>query len=1793
MKMFKIVQKQTYTFLSHRYGMLLIFSGIILVIVSAFQFGEVAIEWSQDRYSRLFNIYHDNIANKAFENRMCLPIPIDAVYTWVNGSDIKLLKDLEQAKRELESSVTNTTDNSESSFQCRLKDCMPAALLVTSPALDRSVTVSQLGAVESSLLPITAISNITREGGQTNTILQFQKQDDVEAVVKKTQSFTLSNKNYTLSKGYITSDFAVTGSVAFSDRVLITGVGKDTTEEEVKFRLADQYQKDVGEVVVENVAGLAVVFITNPEVINDVISEAEKTNTTSVLKVNKAYLMWNLEHEEAKPDEDYAPNRFEDNEELRYSLRSLERHAPWIRRVYIVTNGQIPSWLNLDNPRLVLVSHDEIFQNKTHLPTFSSPAIESHIHRIPGLSRKFVYLNDDTMFGKDIWPDDFYTHASGQKVYLTWPVPNCAEGCPSSWIKDNYCDKACNNSECEWDGGDCEGVQAQGGMGIGLHGGSTNLDQMYCNTGCANGWIADKYCDQACNVPECGFDAGDCGKGNFHRVHSTLVSEDRMHITLPKGLEVTYFNVTPIFGQGSTITEGKYDNKEIVRTATIAQKFKTVHLLLYKNMSESTLTFHILGKGPNDTLLNVTFNVTVDTRENKGLDLKLLNLGNETSEKETEVKEEDSEFPFNFDDISEERQAPKVSRVRDKEVGVSYEPKEEELTEEVAKQLEELKQQLEDGDLTQKGHDRLRSQILAHYMLSPEYTKRRREVALGLHARGDQQPLQNAKQQFKETDFVGQIPAGGLPGQGQDQFRQPQVVVDNQLQQQKMWPNVQGYQGQGQANGQGLGQGGNFMGQGQNQGLMLGNQGQEQVVNQQGQLGRNNLPGQEPQQQFRPYQVPVNQQPDFGQQLGQQPRQQPVGQVHVDVGMPLEGGQQLKQVAPGQAGQVPHIQEQFGQVPAKNLPVEQVQGGLMGRQDAGMGQQQFQPRQEFEQVEKLPQVNIVGQNGVNVGLNPPQPGRLNGEQTNVAANGFKHEADVFDDLMFGINVPPAGQGQRDALHLQPQGMAEVKTGPKPADDETFNAGLGPDKNQAGPQQNLAAPVQIEPMEDFQQRIAENMQQPKEGGQLGEAPVLQNQFKSNQNQGKGMDQFALNNQKVRDTKEKYKNLADKFENHRENLLTKKKKKYNDGGAGEDDLVARQRHDNQDTFDQPLGVENKIGKVNQQPVQDAVPLAGIGQNLQQVDTQNKPIKTQEELSKPIQAGLDVNQPMRNDRVDQPAVQVKNGFEDQPGGGNGNDIDDNNIGNLLKEQNNLPFQLPDAAEVDFEDANEGERGLQGANDEEKLKQGDQGFRKLLSVNKMTKEAAKVTTDNERSQGKQYIAQLLNDAKSIFRDPAFQSEWPKQIDMRISPGYLVHELQKKLTETMSHSDNFESVKHEKKKWSKSTGKPSPNITAQPVDETEAQQSKDEQDRKSSFLPWERSDSFKNLTQILEHQDVMQQFSVQSGSRRHLLDTFGDSLRHVNKLFNKKFGYQARKVPAHMPHMIDVGIMNDLQAEFAEEYDITSSHRLRHPRDMQYAFSYFYYLMGTPKIVNVTEVFDEFDTDDSGVLSDREIRTLATRLYDLPLDLKTLTSLEKLIITCAENITEKLTQPADSAIEKYYEEKMPQVTKDLLMHCPPLIDKMQGSVKGQTMYKYELMGEDEIAFKMIQTNVSKVIGQLDDIRKHPKKFVCLNDNIDHTSKDAYMVKAVLQDFYESLFPIPSQFELPREYRNRFLHIDELREWRRYRDWLRFWTHLSLGALITFSIISFCSSHLLALKRRCFGRRRWRGSGVAETVQHV
>lgn len=99
--------------------------------------------------------------------------------------------------------------------------------------------------------------------------------------------------------------------------------------------------------------------------------------------------------------------RFFDNDELKYSLRSLEMYAPWINHVYIVTDRQIPKWLNIGYAKVTVVDHSEIMPQEL-IPCFNSAVIEYFLPFIPGLQEKFLYGNDDTFFGNYVYPEDFF-----------------------------------------------------------------------------------------------------------------------------------------------------------------------------------------------------------------------------------------------------------------------------------------------------------------------------------------------------------------------------------------------------------------------------------------------------------------------------------------------------------------------------------------------------------------------------------------------------------------------------------------------------------------------------------------------------------------------------------------------------------------------------------------------------------------------------------------------------------------------------------------------------------------------------------------------------------------------------------------------------------------------------------------------------------------------------------------------------------------------------------------------------------------------------------------------------------------------------------------------------------------------------------------------------------------------------------------------------------------------------------------------------------------------------------------
>ncbi|MBQ6196104.1 MAG: stealth family protein [Lachnospiraceae bacterium] len=89
-----------------------------------------------------------------------------------------------------------------------------------------------------------------------------------------------------------------------------------------------------------------------------------------------------------------SEERFRDFGLLRFVFRGIAEFAPWVRKVFFITDGQKPDWLNTEYEKLVWIKHEDYIPSD-YLPTFSANPIELNLHRINELSEHFLYFNDD------------------------------------------------------------------------------------------------------------------------------------------------------------------------------------------------------------------------------------------------------------------------------------------------------------------------------------------------------------------------------------------------------------------------------------------------------------------------------------------------------------------------------------------------------------------------------------------------------------------------------------------------------------------------------------------------------------------------------------------------------------------------------------------------------------------------------------------------------------------------------------------------------------------------------------------------------------------------------------------------------------------------------------------------------------------------------------------------------------------------------------------------------------------------------------------------------------------------------------------------------------------------------------------------------------------------------------------------------------------------------------------------------------------------------------------------------
>lgn len=109
--------------------------------------------------------------------------------------------------------------------------------------------------------------------------------------------------------------------------------------------------------------------------------------------------------------------RFNNHDELRYSIKSIELYLPWVRNIFIITDNQNPLRCE-SNKKIKIIDHKEIIDDK-YLPTFNSHVIEAHLHKVPNLAEHFIYFNDDVFVARPLPPGHFFKSNGLSSLFIS------------------------------------------------------------------------------------------------------------------------------------------------------------------------------------------------------------------------------------------------------------------------------------------------------------------------------------------------------------------------------------------------------------------------------------------------------------------------------------------------------------------------------------------------------------------------------------------------------------------------------------------------------------------------------------------------------------------------------------------------------------------------------------------------------------------------------------------------------------------------------------------------------------------------------------------------------------------------------------------------------------------------------------------------------------------------------------------------------------------------------------------------------------------------------------------------------------------------------------------------------------------------------------------------------------------------------------------------------------------------------------------------------------------------------
>lgn len=202
---------------------------------------------------------------------------------------------------------------------------------------------------------------------------------------------------------------------------------------------------------------------------------------------------------------------------------------------------------------------------------------------------------------------------------------------------------------------------------------------------------------------------------HFHELYKVTLLPNQTHYVVPKGEYLSYFSFANIARRG---VEGTYSDNPIIRHASIANKWKTIHLIMHRGMNATTIYFNLTLQNSNDEEFKIQLTVEVDTREVPKLNSTTQKAYEHSVSPVTPLPQADAPF----EDVPKEKRFPKVRRLDGNATGrfqeevkipwvnVSLLPKEAQV------RLRNLDLQLEQGDITLKGYNLSKSALLRSFL---------------------------------------------------------------------------------------------------------------------------------------------------------------------------------------------------------------------------------------------------------------------------------------------------------------------------------------------------------------------------------------------------------------------------------------------------------------------------------------------------------------------------------------------------------------------------------------------------------------------------------------------------------------------------------------------------------------------------------------------------------------------------------------------------------------------------------------------------------------------------------------------------------------------------------------------------------------------------------------------------------------------------------------------------------------------------------------------------------------------